>query len=187
MPRVDRGSYVVDVGEVLKLGRSERLLLIEWALSEGALLVTEPTVVSIQGAPGGLLVSVGVGSIVSFVKPPVGRPLELARPEWVDGCFVGSREPRLDLLRGEAAIDGIVAAIDAKDPVARLLNGSRGEASGPLPREYRPLAVAALDGNPVVALGGEGGYVSTLSGGEALERLEYIARLASSCSGRGGD
>jgi len=187
LPRADRGSYVVDIGDVLRLGMHERLMLVEWALSVRALLVTEPTVVSVQAGPGGLLVSIGVGSLVSPVEPPVGRPLVLARPEWVDGCIVGSREPRLDYLRGGEAISGVVTAIDAGDPVARLLNGSRGAALGPLPGEYGPLAVASLNGEPVVALDGGGGYVSTLSGGEAVERLEYIARLASSCNGGGGD
>jgi len=180
LPRVDRGSYVVDVGSVLRLSPGERRVLVEWALSEGALLVTEPTVVSVDSVRGALLVALGVGSLVSEARPPVGEVWVLARPEWIDGCRVGVREPRVERGGSREGPSGTVTLLDVRDPVARLVNGSQGVVAGDAPPPG-PLAVAALHGLTAVELLPGGGYRLWLLRGEALERAEYIAPLASSC------
>lgn len=180
MPRVDRGSYAVDVSRVLRLSRSDRKLLVEWALSEGVLLVTEPAVVSVEGARGALLVALGVGSLVSAERPPVGDAMVLARPEWIDGCRVGSRDPRVVSVTDSDGVSGLVTIIDHRDPVARLINGVEGVVATGAPSPG-PLSVAMLDGLTAVELLEDGGYKLWLIDGEALERAEYIAPLASSC------
>lgn len=185
MPRVDRGSYVVEVSRVLSLGQRERRLLVEWALSEEALLVTEPAIVSVETMAGSLLIAVGVGSLISRSEPPVGGALVLARPEWVDGCSVGAAEPFVERAGRGEGVSGITVLLDPADPVARLINGSQGVAASDAP-PAGPLSVASISGVAAVDLLDSGGYRLWLTGGEALERAEYIAPLASSCRGGGG-
>ncbi|GAB6147515.1 hypothetical protein [Stetteria hydrogenophila] len=181
MPAVGPGWFLVDASVVAGLGASERAELVEWALSSGeVVLVTSPSLVTVESSVGRVVLSAGVGSLVSPGRPPVEGWLRVARREWVDGCRVAG-EPRVRLGWGaEAEGEGVVVALEWRDPAALFVNGVRGR----LKSRAGGYPLAALDGPrgiPVLSVDEEGYYVVNAVEGPAGERLSYIAPLASAC------
>jgi hypothetical protein len=173
--------FLVEASLVLGLGEGERRRLVEWALSEaGVVLVTRPSIVTIESGMGRVLVAAGVGSLISPSEPPVEGWFRLARREWVDGCRV-SGEPRVKSGWGEEAEgEGVVVALDSRDPAALFVNGVRGRVRAR--RGGYPLAALGGPGSvPVLSVDGEGYYVVNVVEGAVLQRLSYIVPIASAC------
>ncbi|MCX8196287.1 MAG: hypothetical protein N3F67_04340 [Acidilobaceae archaeon] len=176
MPRVEGGQKVVESLHVLRLSYEELRELKEWAISQRAVLVTAPSLVYVKP---GILLAVGVGSIISHERPPVGSYYEVLRTAWVDGCKVGEREPSYKRAEGRAVrAEGVVVAIDHRDPVALFVNGSSGLHE--IVEGEKAGAIAVVAGRPAVLK--LKWYISLLLSGEGHRRTEYIAPLVSSCS-----
>ncbi|MCS7107344.1 MAG: hypothetical protein NZ902_04485 [Acidilobaceae archaeon] len=177
MPRVESGQKVLDSSQLLKMGEGELREIREWALRNSPILVTSPSIVYVGLS---LPIVVGVGSIISSERPPVGNFREISRTGWVDGCRVGEREPSFERAQGEALkVEGVAVALDPRDPVSLFLNGSRGLHELVVGEEVG--AVVTIAGRPAILK--LRGYRSLLLSGEAFKRAEYIGPLASSCKG----
>ena len=184
MPRVEPGTYAVDVKTILELSGRELASLAEWAVSEGALFVTSPSIVTVrlEGA-GSFRFSLGYGSLISASEPPVPA-LRLSSHEWVDACRAGEREPKFSVAPGAAErVTGRAVSKELRDPVAMMLN------SLPLDAE-----VASSSANPVLVLLSQGrefallgltedGYELAATGGRAHELLVYALTVYTSCGG----
>ncbi|MEN2999792.1 MAG: hypothetical protein ABDH61_04375 [Acidilobaceae archaeon] len=177
MPRAESGQKVLDSYQLLRMGEGELKEVREWALRSASILVTSPSMVYVSPS---LPIVVGVGSIISHERPPIGNAYEILRTSWVDGCRVGEREPSFERAEGEAVrMEGVAVALDPRDPVSLFLNGSRG------PHDV----VVGEEAGAIVLIAGRSavlklkGYKSLLLSGEAFRRVEYIAPLASSCRG----
>ncbi len=181
MPSVGPDWFLVDASVVLGLEEGERRKLVEWALSESSVvLVTRPSIVTVESGTGRVLVTVGVGSLISPSEPPVGGWFRLVRREWVDGCRV-SGEPRVKSGWGEEAeSEGVIVALDARDPAALFVNGVkdrvRSRGGG-----YPVAALGGPGGVPVLSVDSEGYYVVNVVEGAVLQRLSYIVPIASAC------
>ncbi len=181
MPSVGPGWFLVDSSLVLGLSEGERHRLVEWALSEPeVVLVTRPSIVTVESGSGKVVITAGVGSLISPTEPPVEGWLRLARREWVDGCRV-SGEPRVKSGWGEEVEgEGVVVALDSRDPAALFVNGVRGRVRAR--RGGYPLAALGGPGGvPVLSVDGEGYYVVNVVEGAVLQWLSYIVPIASAC------
>lgn len=181
MPAVEPGWFLVESSAVLGLEPGGLGRLVEWALSEPVVvLVTRPSLVTVDTGLGRVVVAAGVGSLASPSEPPVGGWLRLARREWVDGCRVDG-EPRVREGWGETVEgEGVVVALDPGDPAALFVNGVRGRVRS----RSGGHAIAALNGPggvPVLSVDGDGYYVVNAVEGHVARRLSYIAPLASAC------
>lgn len=181
MPSVGPNWYLVEASLVLGLGEGERRRLVEWALSEASVvLVTRPSIVTVESHAGTVLVAAGAGSLISPVEPPVGGWFRLARREWIDGCRV-SGEPRVRSGWGEEAEgEGVVVALDSRDPAALFVNGVEGRIRS-RGGGYPIAALGRPGGVPVLSVDSNGYYVINVVEGAVLQRLSYIAPIASAC------
>jgi len=182
VPRVDRGFLVVNIEHILELSLDNIKSLVEWALKSKPLLVTSPSIIRVNLKSTSLQLTLGVGSLISNEKPnvEVKTIYEVVAPNWIDGCRVGARNVSYTKLNGPTTtIEGLVRAIDFKDPIALLINGVRGTHSIVESNVLRGV-IAVLEGKPAVYRSGNS-YISLLVSGEAAKRVDYIAPLASSC------
>lgn len=186
MPRIDRGSLIVEINDILRLSREDRLRLLDDAASAGGVLVTAPSLVHVYSRSGVLRIAVGPGSII---LPSGSRPLldgikyyEVSTAEWVDGCKMmrttGSlRQTRLDLASKEK-LSGRLVPGDLRDPISLFLTGAYALASG---SRHREPPIAAIRMETVVWYEDGGIGTTLLRGCEASERLDYILRAISYC------
>ena len=187
MPRVEPGAYAVDVKVVLGLGGGELRSLAEWAVSEGALFVTSPSIVTVRaGGAGSYRLSLGYGSLVSASEPPVPA-LRLSSHEWVDACRAGEREPGFSVASGPAErAAGRAVSKELRDPVAMMLNSLQldAEVAG---SSANPVLVLLSEGRELALLGlTEEGYELAATGGRAHELLTYALTIYTSCGGSEG-
>jgi len=177
MPRIDPGAYVVEVSTILSTGDPARI--VEWVLASDTLLVTNPTIVVVEPGGGGapVRISLGPGSLVTLDEPPI-RYYRLRTPQWVDACRIQG-EPRYKVIDdGRREVEGVVTALEYRDPAAMLVNGVKGVH---LVAGHRGRAYAVIGGFKVLDWSRESGYLVYIHGGEAFRRLSYIAPLASTC------
>lgn len=186
MPRVDEGSIVIEVGDILKLDIESLRTLVDWVLKSRALVVVEPTVslVKLPDNPEAFYVTLGVGSVITQETPPVDiRYYTVVRPFWAKCLKVGLRNPDFNVAKGETVVvEGTVIALDLRDPVALIINGVRGEHVVTRGSTISGVPVARM-GDDVVLYRVGVGYVTKLVEGEAARRVEYMATLVSSASG----
>lgn len=184
MPRVDRGSKVVEAAEVLSLDSGALERLADWALSAGAVFVTSPSIVSVDLGGEAVRLAIGIGSIVSEEEPPF-RYFTVSAPEWVDGCAVGRYEPRYEVLgRPAVTASGVAVALEPRDPPSMMVNSLRFDAELASPEEGSP-ATLVIQGDsgavvPAMTLA-EDGYTVLATGGRLRDLLEYAVKLYSSC------
>ncbi|MCE4627711.1 MAG: hypothetical protein F7C34_00985 [Desulfurococcales archaeon] len=184
MPRIDRGSLIVEISSILRLPREDRIRLLERAAEEGAILVTAPSLVHVYAPSGALRIAVGPGSLVLPPGSDLGvvKHYEASAAEWVDGCrmkpHVSPRQARYEPVSGER-LSGRLVPGDLRDPLSLFLTGAEAVASGSKPREP-PVAAIGLE----TVVWYENGEVATTinKGCEAAERLDYILRALSYCS-----
>ena len=174
MPRIDSGSYIVEVHTILGLRDPSKIL--DWALTE-AQLVTSPALVYVRSPR--IRLTVGVGSLVSETEPPI-RYYRVASPQWIDTCKP-STEPVYTVKEGDIMVEGVVVAIEYRDPAALLLNGIKGvhTVSGEAGEGY-----AVVGNYKVLDWSRDEGYTIHVSSGEAYRRASYIAPIASTCNMR---
>lgn len=176
---------MIEVSSVLRLDGESINKLVDIVLGLGGLLVTRPSIVAVSSSRGPLLVSLGVGSLVLPGDPGIDglRVYRLARPEWVEGCYIGSSDPVYSKPgRPDGYIDGVIVSLDPLDPAAALINGLRGPMPvGEVEDRVRGEKLAMVNGAPVLYYYLHG-YATRIAGGEAGKRLDYIAPLASSCN-----
>jgi len=175
MPRVDPGSYIIDVRDILESSIEE---ILEWSLSHDTLLVTAPALVYVASMEGygSLRISIGPGSLISLGDEPPIRYYRLNSPQWIDACRIAG-EPRYRVMGGRVSVEGTVYGLEYRNPPAILVNGASG-----------PHIVSGVEGMGYAVLGKykvldlvDGEYIIHVTGGEAYRRLSYIAPLHSTC------
>jgi hypothetical protein len=184
VPRVDEGSYVVEVSSVFSLDREHIGVLVRWALSTGVFLVVEPTIAFVR-APSShrvLPIAIGVGSLISRSEPPPVRYYVVERPFWASYWKVGLRKPSFRVLDGaKVALEGTIVSLDFRDPVALVVNGLSGVHV--VNKVAMPNCTPLARLKDVVVLCRSGiEYITNLVEGEAAKRVEYMAMLASTAS-----
>ena len=182
MPRVDEGMYVVELADILRIDEGRLHDLASWALSVGALFVTSPSIVPIKTQAGAVRISVGIGSLISRVEPPV-RHYVIASPEWVDACITGQEEPAFQVARGQPReVRGVAVALDTSLPVAMMLNSMLVEGEFVEPAEGHPALVVEGEGTRATALAvTKDGLTLGAIGGTAASLLRYGLTLYTSC------
>ncbi len=188
MPRIDRGSLIVDSSVILASSRDVVNQLSGLALEEGAFLVTSPSIIPVWSPGLPLRVSLGIGSLIfqpdskKELESLGIRFLESSSPEWVDACRLGpGSEGELRREEGGVLKRGRVIPASRDDPIILFLAGVEAEyysdgCSG-IPAAY-------ADETPVICYERDENVTTSIVGGEALFRLEYILPLARSCIGR---
>ncbi|MEB3774493.1 MAG: hypothetical protein GSR86_06175 [Desulfurococcales archaeon] len=175
MPRIDPGAYIIDVWLILSL--KDPAGIAEWALGSDTLLVTSPTIVVVEHNGPPVRVALGPGSLVSHEEPPI-QYYRLRTPQWVDACRIKG-DPRYRVVEGGSReVDGVVMALEYRDPASMLVNGVRGTH---IVTGHRGRAYAVIEGFKVLDWSREEGYLVYARSGEAWRRLSYIAPLASTC------
>lgn len=155
----------------------------EWALLTRACLVVEPAIayVRVLNSNRVLPIAVGVGSLISREKPPSNiRYFVVERPFWVNCWKVGLKEPEFKILNGVGvSIEDTIVALEFRDPVALSINGLYGihVVNKEAKLNCTPLAMIR---DTIVLCRSGGSYITTLTGGEAVKRVEYMAILTSS-------
>ena len=191
MPVVERGSFLLEVSDLLRRASEEELRLVrDWAIASGAVLVTSPSIVVVSTKLGGVRVSLGVGSIISGERPPLPFYRVIAAPEWVDGCMLGDEARARYLVDSGGCVedDVVLVAVDRSDAAALLVNGVRGRHR--VCASLGGLAVAkaySASGGEYPALSREGqDYIIHVNSGEAHRRLMFIVPLLVHCAGARG-
>ena len=186
MPRIDAGSYVIDIHVVSKLEPGRAVELAEWAISNRVLAVTEPSIVAAKPAGGSApstLISLGIGSLITTVKPPIEDYYITVRSEWVSGCEAGSREPNVNKISGrEVDVEGVIISISIDDPVAMLISGVKGVHKVVVSSREEGLPLSLINGKILVLARLNNKYILTLRGGPALNLAEYGTLLFSTCT-----
>ncbi|MEM1928273.1 MAG: hypothetical protein QXS85_06030 [Acidilobaceae archaeon] len=189
MPRVDVGLYAMDLlsSSVDKaLAGVDIDNFVKWVIEERALVVTSSSIVTVRVERERVAsIVLGVGSVISKSKPPLSHASiwQIASTSWVDGC-VASEESRVEVVEAGSVIEieGVVRAIDIRDPVALSINGVKGRHAIARVSVDRASVVAVVDNLPVVVR--EGPYYRiALHGGPARDRALLVARLVSACGG----
>lgn len=183
MPRVDDGAFVIDVSSVLSLDVERVRAVIRWALSTKPLVLVEPTIafVSSPSSSRSTPLGLGVGSLISMEKPTVDvKYYVVRRVFWANGLKVGMREPSFKVLSGSrVTVEGVIVALDVKDPVAMLVNGVRGVHGVNVNITATGTPLASVNGITVLYRE-DHSYKTTLVEGEGAKRVEYMATLISS-------
>jgi hypothetical protein len=194
VPAVEGGSLVLEVSEVLNRVRSASQLeaIADVAVRNGAVLVTSPSIVVVEGPQGPLVMTLGVGSIIieqptdTRILPEGLRFLRLMRREWVEGCRVEGKGDIVVPEGPEASIEGVAVALDYRDPAALLVNGLYARHSLIDARLETERILAEVGGHPLLGALATGNgralkYVVHARAGEAARRLMYITLLAGGC------
>ncbi|MCE4612298.1 MAG: hypothetical protein F7C07_00490 [Desulfurococcales archaeon] len=180
MPRVDPGWWLVEYGIIERSGASRRVL--EWGLSSRALLVTSPSIVTVELEGRRVSIVAGIGSLVSRERPPFDA-LRIVATEWVDACQIGG-EPSSYRILGSGTtrtVEGVARAYTLKSIIGLFINGTRGRFQV---YDYKleggeyPLVV--VEEAPIV-VAGPGGVASLTRSEQIMEKLDYIVPLATSC------
>jgi hypothetical protein len=188
VPSVAPGSSIIDIGQILRLEPRELERLKEKAVESSAILVTSPTVVSIETAWGPLLMAIGPGSLI-FEEPlddtaGSARVYRLRSREWVDGCRVGRLVDPIHPGGALEEVEGTLLALGYRDPIALALSGARARLQ---------LETAYYEGEaPLLTIGNRsvlgysrdaGRYIVRVSGGRLRVLLDTLASLKAGCGG----
>ncbi len=190
MPSAPPGSVAVESSVLYRLDKEALEALAEAAAASRAVLVESPTIVSVEGPSGPLLASLGPASLVfpddpGIELPPPG-PFRLRSREWIDGCQVSRVADAYTPEGAYVERSGRLVAVDYRDPVALLLNGTWGIFEvypDPLEGEV-PLATLDDPRGPL-ALGRlpDGRYAVHVRGGGIADLALAIAGLRGGCGG----
>jgi hypothetical protein len=182
LPRVDPGWIVLDRPSVEKTGYRE---LMDIAFESETYLVTKPSIVTVRRDLRTMRISLSIGSLILSPDSGVEGPI-LTRPEWIDGCKVGSGEKKelARVMSGETiVVDGRLTAVDYSDPIAMAVNGVKGtfKIAGAI---SQCIPLVDLNGIPVLGVREDGTYCTSIVDGDVIGFLEYITTLYTSCYGR---
>ena len=182
MPRVDPGWIVLDRPSVEKIGYRK---LMDIAFESETYLVTKPSIVTVRRDLRTMRISLSIGSLIISPDSRVEGPI-LTRPEWIDGCKVGSGEKKelVRVMDGRTiVIDGCLTAVDYSDPMAMAVNGIKGtfKIAGAI---SQCIPLVDLNGIPVLGVRDDGTYCTSIVDSDVIEFLEYITTLYTSCYGR---
>jgi hypothetical protein len=195
MPRIDRGSLILDIASILKVDNDIREKLIDYAVNMNAIMVTQPSIVTIWVEGKAVRISLGIGSLIfqSGIREELEKfnvkVFELSRPEWVDGCVLKKEDKnikkiyylnRIKLNREEEIIRGRIIPADLQNTAILFIAGAEAEAYKPSSDLIGKPPLALIEDIPVIVLE-EDEITSFIRGGEARTRLEYILPLLSYC------
>ncbi len=189
MPSVPPGAWIVEIGQML--GADSRLLrrLRDIAEEANAIFVTSPSIVSVEGPQGPLLVSIGPGSLVFDEYPSIPSPvrvrlLRLRRREWVDGCRVERFTEPVTPEGVRQRLSGVVLGVNYRDPVALTVNGMNIEATLVRTLVSGEVEHAILGDAPLIGyLPKEGRYVVHVAENGLRYLLVTLAGLHAGCGG----
>ncbi len=182
MPRVEAGWTVIDLPSISRAGPKRVLSMIR---GTEAVLVTRPSVVTVRGPRGPLMVALSPGSVISPepLELPEGQGWALTRPEWVEGCWSTSEGEGIKVKGRGNVVEDRVLTIDYNDPLGLLVNGKILRALiTNVPEDSVP--IATVRGNSVLWRV-EGIYETSISGDALLlDLLDFTAILYTDCRGR---
>lgn len=192
MPRIERGSVLIDVSVALRLDEEHQDRILDTAARQGGVLVTAPSIVPAWVGGRALKVALGVGSIIlppgALGEKPRGA-MEASAPAWVDGCRPGPVGSRVIVIvenggRGggaEPVLRGPIEPWEIRDPLVLGIAGQEAEAL-PLPRAGGLVGLAGVKGEPVIVYAGGETRVSVV-GGQVKPLLNYLAKALGRCPG----
>ncbi len=188
MPRIDAGWKILEISTILELVEAERHKLVSLAITHGAHVVIEPSLVYIRSFREPFRIAIGIGSLI--VSPTINvedyldksKVLVMNRPEWVNTCILSEKQ-YFDFMfyqkQTEEIKEGKVYPYDSNNPIALFVTGAYAKIVG-TSKDILPLAILE-DGSPVVGFDGDRLEIYAIEG-EAKERLDYIVPILSHCN-----